>query len=353
MDCFLIVVWYASTTMLDLLKLLLLMAIPTTQNQKSLSIEVLVLRQQLAVQKPTPSLKKGDRLFWLLASKLWSRWKETLVILKPETVIGWHHKGFKLFWRIKSKRAAGRPKIPLEVRELIRRMSLENPTWGSPRIEGELWKLGYSVRKSTIEKYMVRKPKPPSQNWRTFLRNHAREIVACDFFVVPTISFATLHVLIFVEHARRKIIHFNISRSPCSNWAARQLTNAFPYDFAPRFLIHDRDPIFLGKFKRRAGLMNIEEIVTARKAPMMNAICERMIGTLRRDCLDHFVIFGERHLHRILTEYIEGYYHTDRTHQSLDNDCPEPRAIDPPENGPVISIPILGGLHHRYRRKAA
>ena len=185
----------------------------------------------------------------MIASKIFSRWRDILLIIKPETLIGWHRKGFKLFWRMKSRRRVGRPKISLEVRELIKRISSENPTWGSPRIEGELSKLGYSVRKSTIEKYMVRTPKPPSQNWPTFLRNHAIEIVACDFFSVPTVWFKTLHVLVFIEHARRKIAHFNISGAPCSEWAARQLTNAFPYDTAPRFLIHDRDPRFQGKFE--------------------------------------------------------------------------------------------------------
>jgi putative transposase len=343
-------------TMLDFLKLLILTAIPTTQNQKSLAIEVLILRQQLAVlnrDKPRPKLRNGDRLFLMTASKILSRWREFLVIVKPETVVGWHRKGFKLFWRLKSRRKTGRPKIPVELRELIKRISSENPTWGSPRIEGELSKLGYSVRKSTIEKYMVKVPKPPSQNWPTFLRNHARDIVACDFFTVPTIWFTTLHVLIFIEHARRKIVHFNISRLPCSEWVALQLTNAFPYDAAPRFLIHDRDPRFQGRFKRRVTVMNIAQVVTARKSPKMNAICERVIGSLRRECLNHVIILDERHLHSILKEYIEGYYHTDRTHQGLDNDCPEPRAVDPPENGKVISIPVLGGLHHRYRRKAA
>lgn len=304
-------------------------------------------------EKPRPKLRNSDRLFWMFASKLLSRWRDLLVLIKPETVIGWHRTGFKLFWRFKCRRRGGRPKIPIEVRELIRRISSENLTWGSPRIEGELSKLGHAVRKSTIEKYMVRTPKPPSQNWPTFLSNHAKEIVACDFFTVPTIWFSALHVLIFIEHARRKIVHFNISRSPCSKWAARQLTAAFPYDTAPRFLIHDRDTRFQGRFKRRAAVMNIERVVTARKSHKMNAICERVIGTLRRECLNHFIILGERHLHRILKEYIEEYYHTDRTHQGLDNDCPVPRAVDPPENGKVISIPVLGGLHHRYRRKAA
>lgn len=343
--------------MLDFLKLLILAAIPTKQNQKSLAIEVLVLRQQLAVlqrQKPKPKLKNIDRLFWVALSKIWPRWKNALIILKPETVVGWHQKGFKLFWKIKCRRGKrGRPKIPIEVRRLIRKISTENPTWGSPRLEGELSKLGYTVRKSTIEKYMVRMSKPPSQTWRTFLKNHAKDIVACDFFTVPTVTFSTLYVLIFIEHARRKIVHFNISTSPCSKWSALQLTNAFPYDSAPRFLIHDRDPKFQGAFQNRASAMNIKKIVTARKAPMMNAICERVIGTLRRECLNHCIILNERHLHRLLTEFIDGYYHTNRTHQGLNNDCPEPRAIESPENGPVLSTPILGGLHHRYTRKAA
>jgi putative transposase len=263
--------------MFDFLKLFILTAIPTTKNQKSMAIEILVLMQQLTVlnrEKPRPKLKNSDRMFLIFASKILSRWRDVLVIVKPETLIGWHRKGFKLFWRLKSRRRTGRPKILREVRDLIQRMSSENPTWGSPHIEGELFKLGYTVRKSTIEKYMVRTPKPPSQNWPTFLRNHARDIVACDFFTVPTIWFTTLHVLIFIEHARRRIVHFNISRSPCSEWTARQLTNAFPYNTAPRFLIHDRDPRFQGKFKRRASVMNIEEIVTARAAPLMNSICE-------------------------------------------------------------------------------
>jgi putative transposase len=344
-------------TMIDFLKLLILTAVPTTQNQKALSVEILALRQQLALlklKKPRPPLKNLDRLFWIAVSKLRHNWRNMLVIVKPETVIGWHQKGFRLFWKIKCRNGKrGRPKISIEVRNLIRKISTENPTWGSPRIEGELSKLGYTVRKSTVEKYMVKKPKPLSPTWRTFLKNHAKDIVACDFFTVPTITFSTLYVFFFIEHTRRKIVHFNISTSPFSEWAANQLTHAFPYDAAPKYLICDRDPKFQGAFRKRAKVMNISQILTAPKSPKMNAVCERVIGTLRRECLNHCIILNEKHLHRILTEYINEYYNKTRTHQSLSNDCPEPRAIDPPENGTVISTPILGGLHHRYTRKAA
>jgi putative transposase len=342
--------------MFEFLKLLILTCIPTKQSQKNLSIEILVLRQQLAVlkqEKPRPKLKNGDRLFWVALSRMWPHWKNSLIIVKPETVIGWHRKGFKLFWRIKSQRGRGRPKISKEIRDLIKQISLENPIWGSPHIEGELLKLGYTVRKSTIEKYMVKSLKPPSQNWQTFLRNHAKDIVACDFFTVPTITFRSLHVLLFISHARRKIVHFSVSSEcPSSHWAAQQLTNAFPYDSAPKFIIHDRDPKFQGTFQSRCKAMNIRRIVTARKAPLMNSKCERMIGSIRRECLNHCVILNEKHLHRILKEYFD-YYHKNRTHQSLDNDCPETRAVDPPENGPVQSTLVLGGLHHRYFRKVA
>jgi transposase InsO family protein len=341
--------------MRDFLKLIILISIPTKQNLKVLAIEVLVLRQQLAVlqrEKTKPRLKKLDRLFWVCVSKVWSNWKNALILIKPETVIGWHQKGFRLFWKIKCRNGKrGRPKIPVEVRNLIRKISTENPTWGSPRIEGELSKLGYTVRKSTVERYMVKKPKPLSPTWRTFLKNHAKDIVACDFFTVPTITFSTLHVLLFIEHARRKIVHFNISESPFSAWAAQQLTNAFPYDSAPRFLIHDRDTKFLGTFQHRAKVMNIKQILTARKAPKMNAYAERFVLSIKNECLNRMIPIGETHLRCAIKEFVD-HYHQERNHQGLGNELITPHIAEFDPNGTVKTRERLGGLLNFYYQEA-
>jgi transposase InsO family protein len=235
--------------------------------------------------------------------------------------------------------------------KLIRRMSRENSTWGAPRIVSELALLGYDVAERTVAKYMVRTRKPPSQTWRTFLDNHVPDIAGCDFFTVPTVTFRVLYVFIVLRHERRQVLHFNVTTNPYAEWAAQQIINAFPYEEAPRFLIRDRDGIYGEYFKKRVGDMGIEEVPIAPRSPWQNPYCERVIGSIRRECLDHMIILNEDHLRRILKSCFQ-YYHNSRPHLSLDRNSPTPRGVEPPSQGEVISIRQVGGLHHRYSRAA-
>jgi hypothetical protein len=232
-----------------------------------LAIENLALRQQVAVFKQSvkrPNLRPRDRVFWVWLSRLWSNWRSALVIVQPETVIKWHGQGFKLYWRWKSRRGKpGRPPIEREIRELIRRMSRENPTWGAPRIVSELALLGHDVAQQTVAKYMVRTQKPPSQTWRTVLDNHVPDIAACDFFTIPTVTFRVLYVFIVLRHARRQVAHFNVAANPYAEWTAQQIINAFPYQEAPRFLIRDRDVIYGDYFTERIESMGMEQVPIA------------------------------------------------------------------------------------------
>ena len=297
-----------------------------------------------------PRLRQRDRIFWVWLSKLWSDWRSVLVIVQPDTVVRWHRQGFQLYWRWKSRPSKrGRPKIAAEIRNLIRQMSRENPTWGAPRIQSELHFLGHMVAKSTVEKYMVRHAKPPSQTWRTFLGNHVRDLVSIDFFVVPTATFRVLYCFIVLCHERRRIVHFNVTAHPTAQWTAQQVVEAFPFDGAPRFLIRDRDGIYGKHFRNRVKNMGIEEVVTAPRSPWQNPYAERIIGSIRRECLNHVIVLNEDHLRRILTSYLE-YYHEARPHLSLNRNSPDPRDIEPPDQGKVIAIPQVGGLHHRYHR---
>jgi len=272
--------------------------------------------------------------------------------VKPETVIRWHRKGFKLYWTWKSRNRGGRPRIDAEIRTLIRRMARENPTWGAPRVHGELLKLGFEVSEATVSRYMPRRRKPPSQSWRSFLRNHVHDLVSIDFFVVPTATFRVLYVFLVLAHDRRCIVHFNVTEGPSARWTGQQLVNAFPYDSAPEYLIRDRDKIYGAAFVRRVRAMGIEQVLTAPRSPWQNPYCERVIGTFRRECLDHVIVLGEQHLRRILREYLE-YYHSSRTHLALGKDAPEPRARESIVRGKVVALPMVGGLHHRYTRIAA
>ena len=245
----------------------------------------------------------------------------------------------------------GRPAIEREIRDLIRRMSRENPTWGAPRILSELLLLGHDVAEATVAKYMVRTRKPPSQTWRTFLDNHVPDIAACDFFTVPTVTFRVLYVFIVLRHDRRQVVHFNVTTNPYAEWTAQQIINAFPYEEAPGFLIRDRDDIYGDHFTKRVEGLGIEEVPTAPRSPWQNPYCERVIGSIRRECLDHMIVLNERHLYRILTDYFD-YYHHSRPHLSLDRNSPTPRDVEAPSLGEVVSIPQVGGLHHRYTRAA-
>ncbi len=325
------------------------------RSQASLALENLALRQQLAVLRRSvrrPRLRPRDRIFWVLLKRLCEDWRAHLILVKPETVVGWHRRGFKLFWRWKSRRG-GRPRIPREVIDLIHRMARENPTWGAPRIQSELRLLGYELADSTVARYMPRRPRgPSSQTWRTFLRNHLQCTAACDFFVVPTVTFRLLYCFMIISHERRRIVHFNVTPHPSAEWTAQQVIDAFPADGTePRFLLRDRDAIFGAVFRRRMRNMGIEEVVAARRSPWQNPYAERVIGSIRRECTDHFIVLGENHLRRILLSY-QIYYNESRTHLSLARNSPFPRTVESTSMGPVVAIPQVGGLHHRYTRAA-
>jgi len=325
------------------------------RNRTELAAENLALRQQLAIlqqKSKTPRLRRRDRIFWALLSRFWANWRSSLLIVQPDTVVSWHRQGFKLYWRWKSRKGkVGRPKIKTEIRNLIRRISRENPLWGTPRIQSELAILGHVVAESTIDEYRVHHRKPPSQTWRTFLDNHVKDIVAIDFFTVPTATFRILFAFVVLRHDRRHVVHFNVTAHPTAEWTAQQVIEAFPFDEVPRFLIRDRDSIYGAVFRNRVNHMNIEEVVCAPRSPWQNPYCERLIGSIRRECLDHVIVLNERHLRRILQSYFDYYLHS-RTHLSLDRNSPIEREVEPPCLGRVVAIPKVGGLHHRYRRAA-
>jgi putative transposase len=242
--------------------------------------------------------------------------------------------------------------VDREIRQLIREMSSANSLWGAPRIHGELLKLGIEISQATVAKYMVPRRGTPSPTWRTFLRNQAEGIAAIDMFVVASASFRLLYVMVILAHDRRRIIHTAVAEHPTAAWLSRQVTEAFPWNTAPRYLLRDRDASYGQHFRRRVDAMGITEVVTAPRSPWQNAYVERVIGSIRRECLDHLVIFNERHLRRVLSSYVD-YYHRSRTHLSLDKDCPDARPIMPRGIGRVGAIPKVAGLHHRYERLAA
>ena len=321
----------------------------------NVSFENIALRQQLAVLQravPRPKVYQRDRLFWVCVSRLWSGWRSTLLIVQPATVLAWHRKGFQLYWRWKSRtRTPGRPPIDREIRDLIRRMARENPTWGRRRIQAELRFLGYHVAELTVAKYMRRRSRQPSPTWRTFLETHLREIAAVDFFVVPTLTFRLLFAFLVLRHDRRHLVHINVTTHPTATWTARQVIDAFPYESAPKYLLRDRDAIYGDAFTRRIAEMGIREVLIAPRAPWQNPFAERLIGSIRRECLDHVIVLNERHLRRLLRAYL-AYYNTTRPHQALCNDSPLPRDVHPPALGNVVAIPLVAGLHHRYHRAA-
>ncbi len=324
-------------------------------SHRQLVLENIALRHQIEVLQRNakqPRLKSPDRVLWALLSRVLPDWQRHLSIVQPDTVIRWHRKGWRLYWRWRSKPGRGRPKVSAEVRTLIRQMSLENALWGAPRIHGELLKLGYDICESTIAKYMIRRTGPSSQTWRTFIRNHMADMVAVDFFIVHTATFKTLYVFLILSLDRRRVIHFNVTANPTANWTSLQLIQAFPFESAPRYLIRDRDGIYGQQVPDTLKMLGTKQIVISRRSPWQNGYCERVIGSIRRECLDHVIVLGERHLRRVLKEYL-AYYHRSRTHLGLEKETPVPRAIQAPDVGPVASEPVLGGLHHRYYREAA
>jgi putative transposase len=324
------------------------------RSHAALQLEVLALRHQLQVlNRSRPRrlrLVTADRLLWAWLSRSWTAWRTALVIVKPDTVIAWHRQGFRLFWTWKSRRRVGRPAVATDVRALIRTMSQSNPLWGAPRIHGELLKVGVVVSQAAVAKYMVRRGGPPSQTWRTFLANHLEQIAAADFFVVPTATCRMLFVLVILAHERRRIVHVAVTAHPTAAWTAQQLREAFPWDDVPHYLLHDPDTAF-DAWATTATAMGIHELVTAVRSPWQNAYAERLIGSIRRECLDQIII-NERGLRRVLHAYVE-YYLQSRTHLSLEKDAPVSRRVASRDDGDIVEIPHLGGLHHRYDRRAA
>src|SRR5205809_2909760 len=317
-------------------------------------LEILALRHQIVVlqrKTPKPKLKPTDRRLWLRLSQCWPRWRSALLIVKPTTVVDWHRRGFRWYWTWKVRHGhVGRPSVAKETRELIRTLSRNNSIWGAPRIRSELLKLGIQLSEASVAKYMVRHRKPPSQTWRTFLKNHAAQLASVDFFTVPTALFQVLFVFIVMRHDRRRIVHFNVTAHPTAEWTAQQILEAFPFDLAPKYLLRDRDRIYGHAFREQVAFMQIQEVLRAPRCPWQRAYVERVIGSIRQECLDHVIVLDEEGLRRVLASYLS-YYHRSRLHLSLDKDSPDPRPVQ--SLGTIFAIPEVGGLHHRYERRAA
>jgi transposase InsO family protein len=341
--------------MFRLIHFLLTFAATSVKTRMHLQLEIAALQHQLSLymrREQRARITAADRILWCLLAKLWSRWRVALYFVQSRTVIAWQSRRFRDYWRGLSQSNSGRPPISPELRSLIRRMWAANPTWGSPKIVAELAKLGIEVVKSTVEKYRPLVCKPQSPTWKTFLNQHVRELVSIDFFVVPTMTFRVLFVLVVLSHDRRRVVHFNVTEHPTARWTVQQLVEAFPFDTAPRYLIRDGDGIFGREVTRRIESLGMEEIVTAPASPWQNAYVERVIGTLRRELLDHVIVLNERHLKKLLSSYLS-YYHRWRTHRSLDQDAPNGRAIKKADPGNVTEISVVDGLHHVYLPQVA
>lgn len=275
------------------------------------ALENLALRRQLAVLKrprPRVRLRKADRYFWIWLSRVWRNWRDALVIVRPETVVAWHRKGFRLFWTwISRRKRRGRPEVSSEIRALIRKMTEANPLWGAPRIHGERLKLGIAISERTVSRLMPKRRKPPSQTWKAFLDHHLTELVSIDFCTVPTATFRVLFVLVVLVHHRRRVIHFNVTEHPSAAWTTQQMAEAFPEDTAPRYLLRDRDKIYGEDSRSRVEGMGISEVLIAPQSPWQNAFAERLVGSIRRERLDHVIVLGEKHLRRILRSYFDYY----------------------------------------------
>jgi hypothetical protein len=323
---------------------------------QAVAIENAALRLQLAAfrrKRKRPVLTFFDRLFWVGLSRVWRNWRSPLLYVQADTVVRWQRERFRKFWARLSRvdrRRCGRPTTAVEIRRLIERIVAANPLWRAPRIHGELTMLGIKISERTVSRILRKLPRPPSQTWKTFLHNHIGQMVSMDFFTVPTVTMRVLFVFLVLEHRRREVLHFNITEHPTAAWTSQQIVEAFADRDAPRYLIHDRDGIYGNEVGRRIASLHIEEVLTAPRSPWQNPYVERLIGSIRRDCLNHFVILNAKHLKRTLAWYFR-YYHGSRTHLGLDKQCPYPRQVS--SIGRIIAIPHLGGLHHRYERVAA
>ncbi len=326
------------TLLLRLLRLLPLLC----GAHRHVALENLALRHQLAVYKKTvtrPKVHRSDRLFWVALSRVWAGWRQALVIVSPNTVLRWQKRRFREHWtKLSGRPTRGRPPINPEITALVTRMAAANPLWGAPRIHGELLRLGIDVSERTVSRLMPKRRPLPSQTWRTFLANHVRDLVSLDFFTVPTARLRVLFVIVVLAHRRRRVVHFNVTEHPTAAWTAQQIVDAFPDDSAPSYLLRDRD--------------HVEEVLAAPHSPWQNPFAEQLIGSIRRECLDHVLVLGESRLRRILVRYFS-YYHRARTHLALDKDAPDVRPVELPEAGRIVQIPEVGGLHHRYVRQAA
>jgi putative transposase len=342
--------------MFDVILTLLQSLLSGFQSHSHLVLENLALRHQLAVlkrQAHKPKLRPADRLLWVGLRRFWPDWPHALLIFQPQTVIAWHRLGFRLFWRWRSRTRGGRPSVKRELIALVQQMWQANPTWGSPRIQAELAKLGIQISDSTVRKYRPQhRPAPSAQTWKTFLHNHAKELVAIDFFTVPTATFRLLYVFLALAHDRRKVLHFHITPAPSAVWAAQQVVESFPFTTPSRYLLRDRDSIYGAEFVRRVESLGMEQKVIAPRSPWQNPMVERLIGSIRRECLDHVIVLNEHHLRQTLDRYFD-YYHQDRTHRALEQDSSDPRPVESQDQGNILELPRLGGLHHRYTRQAA
>jgi len=331
------------------------------RSRNDLTLENMALRQQLAAFKqkqPGPRLTDADRAFWVLLRSLWSKWGDALIIVSPDTVVRWHRKGFRLYWNALSRkgRKPGRPRKDREIRELVRRMATENPTWRAPRIHAELLKLGFDVAERTISRYLPKRSPDPDKmkQWMAFLRNHRDAIAAMDFFIVPLLTFQVLYVLVIIHHGRRILLHVNVTFHPSAQWVIQQLREAFPYDTAPGYLIFDRDSIFSAHVVATVRSFGIKPVRTSYRSPWQNGVIERWIGSCRRELLAHVIVFNEQHAIKLLREYI-AYYNADRCHYCLAKDAPQPRPVQhrTSKTPRVSALPRVGGLHHRYEWRDA
>ena len=326
------------------------------RSREDLMLENLALRQQLLAlraRRPRRRVSALQKLFWIVLRKLWADWKKPLILVRPRTVVGWHRAGFRLYWRLISRvhKPGGRKPVSKEIRALIFRMAAENPTWGAPRIHGELLKLGFDISEPTVSRWLRRVPRTPdrAQRWVTFLRNHREAIAAMDFFTVPTITFGVLYCFFVISHDRRKILRCNVTRYPGALWIVQQMREAWPYASTPKFLLFDRDSKFGNDVVSAVREFGSEPVRTAYRSPWQNGVAERWVGSCRRDLLDHVIVLNDRHLERLMADYVR-YYHEDRTHLGLAKDTPAGRlsADRPVMETPIRSFPRLGGLHHRY-----
>jgi len=343
--------------MLHTIGLFLASLVRLFRSHRSLWLENVALRQQLVILKrkhPRPRLTGLDKLFWVLARKYWSRWKQSLILVSAETIPRWHRAGFRLYWAWLSHHpvSPGGKRISKELRELIFRMAAENPTWGAPRIHGELQMLGFDVSERTISRWVQRAPKNPDKiaRWKAFLKNHREVIAAMDFFTVHTVTFGILYCFFLIGHDRRRILHFNVTRNPSSHWIVQQLRETFPFEASYKYLILDRDKKFGLDVIAAVWAMGSRPKRTSFRGPWQNGVAERWVESCRRDLLDHVIVLNERHLKRLLSEYVS-YYHEDRTHLGLSKETPGGR-IRSSHRGRVIAHARLGGLHHRYDRAA-